>query len=509
MSVIYNFSPRRGRRWLSAWALLALIFGTGLGLSACGGGGDTDTTAADSGSGEVVVALTDAEGDFATYTVDVVSLTLTKANGVVVETLPLNTRVDFAQYTEMTEFLTAATIPSGIYVKGSLVLDYSNADIWVENAAGDAVQVDTLVDTDGTPLTTLAVSVRLEGRNQLPIAPGIPAHLTLDFDLKASNTVSFDAQGVPSATVEPFLLAEVEAEHNKTHRLRGPLKQVDVAASKFQVYMRPFRHRIAEHQRHFGVLNVFTDNETVYEIDGINYQGEAGLAALELTQQFTGVIVIGDIHRQPRRFRATQVYAGSSVPGGDLDVVKGSVMARSGNTLTVRGATLQRTDGSAIFNDAVTVQLADSTTVSKQLSMEPAASSDISIGQRVAVFGTLTNTDIDALELDAANGHVRMELSSVHGSRAAALVDAQFPFVVNVTSINGRNADLYDFTGSGTDAVNDADPASYEINTGVLDVSAIVTGTPVAVRGHVTAFGRAPADFDAWTVVDLSAISSP
>ena len=68
----------------------------------------------------MVIGLTDQEGDFHSYTVDVLSLTLTKLNGAVVETLPLNTRIDFAQYTEMTEFLTAATIPSGVYVKAQM-----------------------------------------------------------------------------------------------------------------------------------------------------------------------------------------------------------------------------------------------------------------------------------------------------------------------------------------------------------------------------------------------------
>jgi hypothetical protein len=286
---------------------------------------------------------------------------------------------------------------------------------------------------------------------------------------------------------------------------------VDVAASKFQVFMRPFRHHIANHRHHFGVLNVFTDDETVYEIDGQMYQGEAGLSAMAVVPQYSGVIVIGDIHKRPRRFKATQVYAGSSVPGGDLDVVKGSVVARSGNDLTVRGATLFRTDGTIVFNDEVTVKLADSTTVSKQLSMEQGVIGDVSVGQRVMAFGTLTNTDLTALELDAANGHARMELSTVHGNRVdlMGLAEEPLPFVVNVTNINGRNASLYDFTGTGMDAANDADPANYDVNTGNLDVSAITADAPVAVRGHVTPFGSAPEDFDAHTVVDLSAISSP
>ena len=33
-----------------------------------------------------------------------------------VETLPATTRIDFAQYVDLTEFFTAATIPNGDYV---------------------------------------------------------------------------------------------------------------------------------------------------------------------------------------------------------------------------------------------------------------------------------------------------------------------------------------------------------------------------------------------------------
>ncbi|MFQ5488485.1 MAG: hypothetical protein ACE5ET_08610, partial [Gammaproteobacteria bacterium] len=127
--------------------------------------------AQDSGGdqGEVVIGLTDAEGDFASYTVDVLSLTLIKANGAVVETLPLQTRIDFAQYTEMTEFVTAATIPAGLYTKAVMTVDYSNADIQVENAAGDIVPVPlaNILDESGNPVTTLELDVHLEDRSRL------------------------------------------------------------------------------------------------------------------------------------------------------------------------------------------------------------------------------------------------------------------------------------------------------------------------------------------------------
>ena len=45
--------------------------------------------------GVVAIGLTDTPGDFLTYTVDVTSLTLTKAdNTTVVQTLPQRTRID-------------------------------------------------------------------------------------------------------------------------------------------------------------------------------------------------------------------------------------------------------------------------------------------------------------------------------------------------------------------------------------------------------------------------------
>jgi len=78
----------------------------------------------------------------------------------------------------------------------------------------------------------------------------------------------------------------------------------------------------------------------------------------------------------------------------------------------------------------------------------------VSVGQRVTVFGTVTNPAAGELVLDAANGYARMELSSLQGTRVALVAipvgisEQPLSFVVDVTSINGRNASLYDFAGS-------------------------------------------------------------
>lgn len=488
---------------LVIWLLLALLLS--LGLSGCGGKGD-DSAAGE--MGELSIALTDAEGDFVSYTVDVVSLSLTKANGTVVETLPLKTRVDFAQYTDMTEFLTMATIPAGVYVKGTLELDYSNAEIIVENADGQPVTVNgsDIKDKDGAEVGRMSMSVKLEGQNHLTIVRGVPSHLTLDFDLPASNSVTF-SEGVPSVVVEPYLLAEVDVEHNKTYRVRGPLKEVQTDASKFQVYIRPFTHTIDHNQRHFGVLNVHTNDDTVFEIDGETYTGAAGLALLADMPQYSAVTALGEVKHHPRRFDAKQVYAGSSVPGGDMDVVRGSVLSRSGDVLTVKGISFIRNNGAITFNDTVLVSLADSTTVLKALRSGDFSKQDISVGQYVTVFGTL-GYDGENHTLDAANAYARMEISHLKAKRVGiAYIPEQPPlyeFVLDVQRINGRDIKQYDFSGTGIDAANDAQGDFYEVDTGELDVIAIEANGQVRVRGHVTPFGSAPADFEAMTIIDLS-----
>lgn len=450
-------------------------------------------------NGEVLIGLTDAPGDFISYAVDVKSITLTKANGAVVETMPMTTTVDFAQYTDVTEFLTAASVPNGAYVAAKMTLDFATANIQVEDANGDAVPVANIVDANGNALGELEVEIKLEGRKKLVIAPGVPASLTLDFDLEASNKVEFDANGAATVTVEPILIADIEPHKPKIHRVRGALNEVNTAASSFDVILRPFAHSISGDERRFGTLTVMTGDDTTYEIDGQAYEGAAGLAAMDQLTQFTAVVAIGDLKFNPRRFVAREVYAGSSVTGGTLDVVTGNVIKRVGDVLTVRGTTLIRAQGSMIFRASVDVTLADTTKVRRQHSKDDLTIDAISVGQRVIVHGTLTDATAGSLAMDATAGAVRMVYTKLRG-----LVVTASPLVVELESIDAHGIGVFDFAGTGTDAANDADPAAYEIETGSLDTSGLSAGTPVKVLGVVTPFGAAPADFEAQTITDVT-----
>jgi len=478
-------------------------------FSGCQHKSDETNVDSDNETGELSIELTDAKGDFTNYTVDVLSLSLTKKNGTLVEVLPESTRVDFSQYVEMSEFLTLATVPKGIYTSATLHLDYQNAEIFVEDEDGNSIQVSNIVDENNEALTTLDANVSLEERNQLLIVPGVPAFLSLDFDLKTSNSVSFDDANIPSVTVSPALNASLEPELNKTHRVRGPLKSVNIDNASFDLIIRPFRNKINNnsHER-FGKLKVTTTDETLFEINDESFTGSDGITVMDDLDKLTAIIVLGDISLKPRRFVATEVYAGSSVPGGELDVIKGSILSRDDNTLLVRGATLIRSGGSVLFNDSVTVTIADTTIVKKQKDDADYNIDSISVGQAVTIFGDLGD-DLANPTLDASNGLVRMRITSLSGSvvDSDTEVDATF-FEVNLNKINGRKTEKYDFSGTGTDIDNDADPEFYEIDTGVLDISKFPLQSPVKFRGFVSAFGTAPADFLASSIIGMKSVKA-
>src|SRR6267143_4800236 len=122
-----------GRALLGLLAAFILGAAAALSLSACRSSTDE--------MGVVGISLTDAAGDFLSYTVDVTSLTLTKADGTVVQALPQRARVDFSRFVDLTEFVTAVTIPAGSYVSATLNLDYNNADIQVDDGNGVPVPV--------------------------------------------------------------------------------------------------------------------------------------------------------------------------------------------------------------------------------------------------------------------------------------------------------------------------------------------------------------------------------
>lgn len=483
-------SRRRTTGWLSAAMLIGSLMAL---LAGCGGSGGSESA----DSGEVLIGLTDAEGDFLRYAVKVDSIALTGADGRVVETLPAGDAVvDFAELTELTEFFTAATVPAGVYTGVKLTLDYNGADIQVE-VNGEA-KTAVALDGAGRPLSIVEIPVRLGESRRLVVAPGIPALLTLDFDLPATNTVDTGADP-PRVTVEPLLIAEVNPERPKAHRVRGPLAAVNEAASTFTLGLHP--RGVA---REFGRLQVRTSAETVFEVDGQSAAGAAGLALLAAKGPGTAVVAVGQPDPANHVLLAREVTAGSSVPGGTLDGLTGVVAARQGDLLTVRGATLDRSAGVLYLRREVTVSL-EGASVSRQGDPGGAfGTGDISVGQRIAALGSY-----DPESATLAADHVRLLLTSVAGTAVDIGSGAEGGgLTLSLQRLAGRDAASFNFAGTGTDSTHDADPASYQVGTGALSLASLKIGEPVRVTGFVTPFAAAPPDFTALSVIDLSALAA-
>lgn len=500
---------------LQGIAGIPLLLAT-LALAACGGGGTTATgpdtalacdpadPATHSECATLLVGLTDADGDFVNYTVDVVQLTLETANGRIVETLPNSTRINFTDYVDLVELISAATVPPATYVSGTITLDYGNAEIFVE-ADGEA-KAAVVTDMDGNPLSQTELRIVLSDRDQLVVTRGRPALLQLDFDLAASHLI--DIVPTPATAIsEQFIVAEVSPVDEKDIRVRGPLVEVDEADSSYVVAIRPFHDRSGD----FGRVTVNTTNDTEFEIDGDVYFGSDGLRALAVAGPGTPTVAGGTLDVAAREFTADVVLAGSSVPGIDRDAVVGNVIARDGNFLTIRGATLIPSDRRAHFHDDVVVEVGPDTKVFRDGDRSTNLGIDaISIGQRVTVRGTHgggTSTDANAPQIlfDATEGAVRM-----HVTRLSGIVNQVMPGQADITlhAIDRRRVEIFDFTGTGASPDRDADPQNYEVATGNLALSNFAEGKPIVAKGFPTAFGAAPPDFIGRTVIDFSELRS-
>jgi len=488
------------RAFCKSWLPVLLIGVLSLGISAC----KNDTSDETSADGQLYLGLTDAKGDFLHYAVDVKQIRLQKANGAAVNVLPATTRVDFAEYTNMTEFLTAAMVPSGIYTRAQLLLDYTNADIWVEADNGQAQKVSAIYDGDGMAVTEMLATVHLEGINRVVIAAGTPVHLTLDFDLNASNQVTFDAtSGDASVVVEPLLSAELSLNRFKAHRVRGPLLSVDESNDTFRVILRPFFHAMTSDTR-FGSLPVSVDSATVFDVNGGDYQGHDGIVAMNQLTQYSAVVVRGDIKSNPLRFVASMVFAGSSVPGGSSDVVVGHVISRSDNVVNIMGPTLIRAGGTVEFGQTVAVTLSVDTQVKKFARIDTLDISAISVGQRIAVFGNVSGDADSGYSMDATNGAARLFVTNLRGSVVTLPASAQDYLALDLQYIDRRSVNVFDFSGTGSSLADDAQAGHYEVGVNGLNLGGIGDNAPVRVMGFVHAFADAPADFEAISVTDLS-----
>ena len=517
-----NNRPPGGVKIQTIWMSAALVL-MALTLSACGGGAGTTGTvespvvalcnpadpATAAECGTLMIGLTDADGDFLSYTVDVLSLILETADGTVIEVLPNRTRVDFTQYVDLTEFISVATVPPGIYVAGTIQLDYTNAEVFVE--AGDLAKEAVVVDADGSPLGLTELRIELADRDQLIINRATTSLLTIDFDLEASHTV--DITPTPAiAVAEPFIVAELDPVDTKEIRVRGRYIDANEAEMYYVVALRPFYDKVGD----FGRMKVFVTDDTDCEVNEAEFSGVACLQALEAAGQGTLTVARGTLNVAERQFTAAIILAGTSVPGNGMDAAKGHVISRSDNELVVRGGTVIMTDvAGSFFRDDITVTVGPNTKVYKTYRFDRPLLSiadrlldigAVSVGQKVTVRGIVTANDELGVHIDATEGAVVMHVTHLNG-----IVNTILPGQVDIDlhSLGGRRPGIYNFTCTGgCEPTTDADPDNYEVSTGNMLLDAAATGQAVSAWGFVNAFMGAPPDFEGRMIIDYSDVLS-
>ena len=467
-----------------------------------------------SGFGLGWLTLSSTQGDFTSYIVNVNSLQLTgSVNGGITAFAPANVEiVDFTKLNNVSELISSASIPNDTYTAASIVLDYTNANISVMvNGVPTKAKV---VDTTGKPVTTQTINITFDANNRPVIQPtygsSSAVRMAINFDLAASNVVNMSTSP-PTVTIKPFMTMAVSAPDTKPVRVRGPLINSSIGAGTYTVEVRP----LFDEANSLGSLSIFNDpNATVYTINGTTYVGSQGLSVLSQTSAGSTMTAAYTTY-QPTptlnasvtagKFNSIYVIAGSTLEDFYTWGLEGDVIARSGNTLTVRGATLQFNNGALPYityidtPDAVvllgpgTIVTADDNAALKGLDYN-----SVSVGQHIIARGIYSKpasgvTTLDATGASSANtGSVRLVSTQLWGSLVSSAAGSA---VLNLQTIDNWPVSNYNFTGNGAGAVA---PASYAVNTGSLAIPAgVAAGGPLWIDGTTTPFGSAPPDFNA------------
>jgi len=511
-----NTRQARGRRSSGAailiFRLLAVAGIAGAaGVSGCGGGSGSPMSSMAPASGVAMVTLTDAPGDFLSYQLAVVSLKLTRADGTAVETLPAPSKVEFAQLANLSEVISARQVSTGTYTGVSMTLDYSGATIVVDNGAGGlTVPAANIMNgaTNGalvSPNNQLTLTLKLSSNAPLIISDHAISSVALDFNLSASNTIapaSLTSSTLASAvtvTVQPMLSAGLEPDASKPVRVRGKLLSVDTSASSYTVNVRPFNDAMDDDH---GQVVIGTTAITSYTLNGTAYTGSAGLTALGALGAGTVIAATGSFDTKSETFTATAVFAGSSVPGAGLDSVEGTVIARSGNVLSVGHAwTDPRDSDDEQFSRSIAVTVAGTTAVTEDGQSGSFSAQDISVGQRLQLFGTFGTDSSGNRTLDASSGSARLMRTPLWGqfiSSASGVV------TVKLQRLAGSDPSMFNFAGTGSSAANDANASAYQVQVpAALQLPPLNAGSPLPFFGFVTPFGSAPPDFKALIPAEL------
>lgn len=454
-----------------------------------------------SGYGNAFVTYTAEPGDFSSYEVTLTSITLTRSDGVTVSGMSAAEVVDFAKLSDVAELASNTSIPIGTYKSASIVLTYGAASAYVNlNGVPTAT---TIVGPDGAALTTVTLNVTFDPAHQLVIPQSGAQRLNLNFNLAASHHIDYTTSPI-KVTATPFITLDNDSATTKPIRIRGPLVSYSSLQGTYSVYVRPFLDEVNS----LGTVSLFSTPTSAYVIDNQGYVGSDGITAI--TNITTGVIASALTTYTPDAsagtFKITQAYLGTAQESLTANRLEGTVIARSGNVLTLRGCTLSLAAGTFTYYPAdAQVNLSSSTVVS--IDGQPIATgvtaADVSVGQHIIVLGTSTVSS-GVVTLDATAGRLRIVPTRAWGTVTAG---GSGSASLALGSLDGLPAGVFNFAGTGTSTAQNANPAGYLVSGGSSDYSTL-TGQPAAADGIVAPFGAAPPDFLAASVTPGSSLDS-
>jgi hypothetical protein len=483
--------------------LRAMICGTFaiLGLVTSGCGSNTITY------GTAVFTVSATPGPFKAYQVYIDAVTITRTDGTLVSLFGNQAiapeRVDFTQLQDMTELFGAPAVLEGTYTSASITVDYTGAAIAVD-VAGGGTQLATVLDSTGAVAGIVTYTVNFDPAHPLVLTNGVSTPINLNLDLAAAGVTTLPTTG-PTVTVTPYLTASTQPALAKVVRARGQFVTGAASAGSFTVNTRPNFETTTDQ---FGALTVQTDANTTYNVNGVNYQGATGLAAVGALPIDTDVLSYGAITDQSTItpvFKATEVYAGTSILSV-LARVTGTVAARTGNALDVHGATIfgivGNTAGIVDFESNLQVNVDGGTLVSQNgMPNKTVTSNSISIGQKVDLAAQiLLDTNGNIVGADATGpfgGSVRLVSTPAWGTLNSSGAGTAS---LDLTNLGDYEPSSVAFVGTHAPAGTDANPAAYNIDTSAVTGSIPAAPSLVRFDGFVNGFGSAGADFAATTV---------
>src|ERR1700683_1786343 len=340
--------------------------------------------------------------------------------------------VDFTKLTDLSELWATASVPVDTYTQAIITLDYTSYQISVMQN-GAPVKA-TILDPSGEVPTTIQVVVNLDPSNLLVLQPTFATsnalRLSITYDLPASNSIDMTTSP-PTVTVKPYMTAAVTAADSKLIRVRGPLINSSNTTGTYTVVVRPFYDEVNS----LGIDTIFNNANTIYTFGGTTYVGAPGLLALSqlsagstetaafCTFQPTTTLLAGV---NAGIFNSVYVVAGSTLEDFYTEGIEGDVIARSGNTLTLRGGTVTANAAEVILYEPADSQviIGPSTLVTADgvSTLGALNYNSIAVGQHITARGLYSVnaagvTVVDSTGNSATNtGSVRLQSTELYGS---------------------------------------------------------------------------------------------